>query len=609
MTEFGVDLRGVIDLLSRHIYSGPEVYLRELLQNSRDAIIARAGDAQPDPAWSIRIRPATDATPFVLEDDGVGLSAAEVSDLLATVGRSSKRDMLDLRHEDFLGHFGIGLLSCFMVADTIEIVSRRDGELAVVWNGSADGTYTVDELTEAQSDALEVGTRVTLRAGRETTQLVREDKVRALAGKYAEFLPVPVEVLGESGGHERISGPAPFLALDRADAAALAYGERLLDSPPLDSFAIDVPGTATRGMAYVMGRQRSARHEHGARVYLGRMLLSEDERAIVPEWAFFLRIVVSSDLLTPTASRESLVRDDAVEQTREGIARALRAWVEDLARRDQTRLHEFLRVHDYAIRAACVEDDELFAIVGRFLTFETPGGDRTLQHMIATGTEIRYATSLDEYRMLAGMRVRGAVVNASYVHHEELLAKAQVFFADAVIREADVMSLLGALDAPPQQDAARTTRLGSRATAALEGVGVDVVVKVMSDADVPALYVADAKVLARADMERASEVASGPWASALRRAGARLDEVRSRSGDVVTRAQVCLNWRAPLVRHLAGVEDDEVLARAVRLLYVQALLEGRRPLRQQDRALMTRSLDDLITLSVGFGAEGDTSPL
>lgn len=607
VTEFGVDLRGVIDLLSRHIYSGPEVYLRELLQNSRDAIIARADGAKPNPEWAIRIRPATDETPFILEDDGIGLRAAEISDLLATVGRSSKRDMLDMPHEDFLGHFGIGLLSCFMVADTIEIVSRCEGERAAVWHGSADGTYTVEELTEAQSDALGVGTRVTLRPSRETAALVREDKVRALASKYAEFLPVPVELLGSAGTRERISGPAPFLDFDRSDDAVLAYGTRLLESQPLDAFPIEVPGTATRGMAYVLGRQRSARREQGARVYLGRMLLSDDERAIVPEWAFFLRVVVSSDLLTPTASRESLVKDDAVEQTREGVARALRTWVEDLARRDQTRLHEFLRVHDYAIRSACVEDDELFAIVGRFLTFETPGGDRTLEQMITTGTEIRYATSLDEYRMLAGMRVRGAVVNASYVHHEELLAKAKVFFADAVIREADVMALLGALDAPPQQDAERTSRLAAQATVALDSVSVDVVVKVMPDADVPALYVADAKVLARADMDRASEVASGAWASALRRAGARLDEVRARSGDVVTRAQVCLNWRAPLVRHLASVEDDEVLARAVRLLYVQALLEGRRPLRQLDRALMTRSLDDLITLSVGFGGGDDTA--
>ncbi len=93
--QFQVDLRGVVDLLSRHIYSSPRVYLRELLQNARDAIAARR--EVDGGGGRIRITPLTAQTgEFVLRDDGVGLTAAEVADLLATVGRSSKRDIFDL---------------------------------------------------------------------------------------------------------------------------------------------------------------------------------------------------------------------------------------------------------------------------------------------------------------------------------------------------------------------------------------------------------------------------------------------------------------------------------------------------------------------------------
>src|SRR5699024_8274670 len=113
-----VDLRGVVDLLSRHIYSGPRVYLRELLQNARDAIAARS--EVDGGGTGIRITPlADDGGEFVLRDDGVGLTASEVADLLATVGRTSKRDIFDMPRSDYLGQFGIGLLSCFMVSDRI----------------------------------------------------------------------------------------------------------------------------------------------------------------------------------------------------------------------------------------------------------------------------------------------------------------------------------------------------------------------------------------------------------------------------------------------------------------------------------------------------------
>jgi len=604
MSDFGVDLRGVIDLLSRHIYSGPEVFLRELLQNSRDALVARAAHGEIDPAWGVRIRPATAQSPFVMIDDGIGLAADEVADLLSTVGRSSKRDVLDLPNEDFLGHFGIGLLSCFMVADTIEIVSRKEERLGVIWRGLADGTYVVEELTESQSDALDVGTRVTLHAGPDHRTLLAAESVTRLARHYAEYLPIPVVIEGHDGTRESITHPAPFLANVTTDRdTVLAYGEAIIGHAPLDAIPVHVPGTATQGVAYVLGNPASGRTRAGARVYIGRMLLSESEEEVVPPWAFFLRPVITSDALTPTASREALVRDDAVETTRLGVADAVRTWVRGLAERNRPQLHAFLSIHDLAIRAACVEDDELFRIVGPFLAFETAAGTRTLEQ-IADAGEASFASSLDEFRMLTGLGAPGVLVNASYVHHEELLAKAPHLFEGLRVTPADIMSRLAGLADPALEDRVRTSGLSARATAALADVDVEAVVKVLPDAAVPSLYVADAQVLSRVDLRRASEIATGPWAAALRRAGERVDEARSRQGADAIRAQICLNWASPLVQRLAELRDDAVLERAVRLLYVQALLAGRRPLTERDRSLMSQSLDDLITLSVGLDTEG-----
>ena len=138
-STFQVDLRGIVDLLSHHLYSGPRVYVRELMQNAVDAVTVR-GAADDRPALLLV---PTDVAPdgrLHAMDSGVGLDEDDVRTFLATIGRSSKRDELGLARSDLLGQFGIGLLSCFMVSEDIEVVSRRADGPWVRWVGHADGT-------------------------------------------------------------------------------------------------------------------------------------------------------------------------------------------------------------------------------------------------------------------------------------------------------------------------------------------------------------------------------------------------------------------------------------------------------------------------------------
>src|SRR3954468_8354888 len=133
---FQVDLRGIVDLLSHHLYASPRVYVRELLQNAVDAITATGSDKG-------RIRITTGADELRITDNGIGLTEAQVHELLATIGRSSKRDELGFARHEFLGQFGIGLLSCFLVADEVEVITRAQDAPTVRWIGYSDGRYAV----------------------------------------------------------------------------------------------------------------------------------------------------------------------------------------------------------------------------------------------------------------------------------------------------------------------------------------------------------------------------------------------------------------------------------------------------------------------------------
>ena len=299
---FQVDLRGIVDLLSHHLYASPRVYVRELLQNAVHAITATGGPA----GGAVAITTGSDV--LRIADNGIGLTEAQVHELLATIGRSSKRDELGFARHEFLGQFGIGLLSCFLVADEIRVHTRRGGAPPVLWTGYSDGRYEV-----RPGDEREPGTTVTLLPRRGSERLLSGRTVRELAELYGSLLPVTVVV----DGAEVTSGTVPW---ESGRAALFAYAERVFGFAPFDIIELNVPEAGLTGAAFVLPTPVNPATRGGHRVYLKRMLLAESVEGLLPEWAFFARCVVDSTELRPTASREALYHDGLLGDTRDAIA-------------------------------------------------------------------------------------------------------------------------------------------------------------------------------------------------------------------------------------------------------------------------------------------------
>ncbi|MEW2007436.1 HSP90 family protein [Microbacterium sp. NPDC079208] len=596
--QFQVDLRGVVDLLSRHIYSSPRVYLRELLQNARDAIAARR--EVDGGGGRIRITPLTAQTgEFVLRDDGVGLTAAEVADLLATVGRSSKRDIFDLPRSDFLGQFGIGLLSCFMVADTIVIRSRSArGGSAVEWTGSADGTFRVAEI----DDDLPIGTSVHLVPRFDADELLRPAAVHELATTFGEFLPVRVTI-DATGGDIDVTREAPFLDPAADVEAAVQYGRDLLGAAPLDVIPLTEPATGTQGLAYVLPFAPPPGARQATRMYLGRMLLSERVDDVLPDWAFFVRAVIDSTGLAPTASRESLVEDTALEHVREQLGAGIRRWVLELGLREPHRLAQFVAVHEVGLKSLVRHDEELARFITRWLTVETTHGTLRIGELVERYPHVRYTQTVDEFRQVAGISPSDEVlVNGGYLYDADLIRLLPDLYPQVTVEKVDVTGELDRLDPPPLDDRDIAMALESRAGAVLQSSDCAVVVRAIDRPELTGLYVADPEVLRTIDRGRTKGIASTLWGGVLDR----IDQTLSSSRDDDLTARLCLNWSNRVVRALVRVEDDAVFARTVQLLYIQALLAGHHPLSDADRALMTSALSDLVSLSAGI--EGDTLP-
>ncbi|MEV4480070.1 HSP90 family protein [Micromonospora coxensis] len=587
---FQVDLRGVVDLLSHHLYGSPRVYVRELLQNAVDAITARRA-AEPDAPARVLVEPPelTGDGTLRVHDTGIGLTEAQVHELLATIGRSSKRDELGFSRHEFLGQFGIGLLSCFLVADEIRVVTRHGDQPTVLWTGWSDGRYAVAPAPPGQERA-EPGTTVTLVPRRDADQWFGTPTVTELARLYGSLLPVDVRV----GDTPTTAGPPPWptrpgAPLDRP--ALIRYAQQTLGFTPFDVVPLAVPEAGLTGVAYILPTSVNPAARAGHRVHLKRMLLTEHADGLLPEWAFFARCVVDATELRPTASRESLYEDTLLTATRDALGDQVRGWLVRLARHDSHRLAEFLQIHHLGVKALALHDDEMLRLVDQWWPMDTNVGTLTLAEFRRRHGLIRYAAGLDEFRQLAAVAAAQdlAVVNGGYTYDTELIERLPTVDRSVLVERLEPSDLTTRFDSlDPQVELALRPFL-TGAQRALERLGCEVVVRAYDPVSLPALYLVSRSAAFNDQLAASRDKADELW-------GGVLDALAASAPP--DRPQLVLNHRNPLVRRVTTLTDPELVGLAVEALYGQALLLGHHPIRAADAALLNSSFLGLLGRAV-----------
>ncbi|GAA1073446.1 HSP90 family protein [Kitasatospora arboriphila] len=591
---FQVDLRGLVDLLSHHLYSSPRVYLRELLQNAVDAISARRA-ADPSAPARITVRADGDLT---VTDTGIGITEADVHTFLATIGRSSKRTAdggldnsgLAAARSDFIGQFGIGLLACFVVADEITVVSRsaKSPDAPVVeWRGHSDGRYTITTLPASAKP--EPGTTVHLTPRPDATRWTRHDQVVELARHYGSLLRHEVTVTDARGTATRIDAPAPWdvrhgSPLARREALT-AYCRDTFDFTPLDTIELDLPLVGLRGAAYVLPDAAPPSRRAGHRVHLKGMLVSDQADDLLPDWAFFVRCVVDADGLRPTASREGLYADETLAAVREACGARIRDWLTGLSASDPALLHRFIGVHHLAVKALARYDDELLRMLLPWLPFETTDGNVTLDEFARAHPVILVARTVEEFRQVAP--IAGAaglgVVNGGYTYDSDLVHRLPEIRPGTSVADLDPGTVTAHLDTvDPSAELAAAAFLAT----AREVVGrfdCDVALRSFHPASAPALLLDNREARHERTRARLADEADGLWADIL-------GSLRAE----VPRAQLVLNHLNPLVRRAATIPGKELAVIAAEALYGQAVLLTRRPLTAGESALLNRSFLGLL---------------
>lgn len=543
--QFTVDLRGIVDLLSRHMYSSERVYLRELLQNAHDAIRSRSDLVGPGHTGRIEVEPAVGDRHLVVRDNGVGLAAAEMHSLLSMIGNSSKRDGLVTAREDLLGRFGIGLLSCFLVADSIEVVSRsaRTPDAPTVrWVGLGDGTFTIGDALEPLP---EPGTEIRLKPRHGSHRWCDREACLRLAEEFAEFLDVPVIVAGTSVSQR----PAPWLlgTEEQLEWCRTRFGFDAMGIVP-----IDVPASGVVGLAFVLPYTARPGYRTGDRIYAKGMLVADTDDLVVPRWAFFCRAVIDAGDLPLTASREALQESAALRFARTQIGFRLLSELIIVQGMAPEVYEDIVALHADGLRALAVQESDVRGLQRSTLRYRTTRGALTIEAMLQLPGPVSYVTDTSSYEALHDLAVHsgGVVVDAGGLHESELLEIVNRTEHDHFreVRAHDVATLVR-LVPHPHADAAAL--LAARARRALRDEVLTVRVAEFEPADRPVLWW---PAPAPADP-------GDPAAPA--------DPVAPGEPTLV------VNAANRVVKRLLAAPEDADLGPTLRALFVAGLIEGR----------------------------------
>jgi molecular chaperone HtpG len=585
--RFQVNLGGIIDLLSKHTYSSPQVFVRELLQNGADAIVARS---HREPGFqgemTIELSEADDQRVLIFRDNGIGLTEEEVHLFLATIGQTSKRDEWFVQRSDFIGQFGIGLLSCFVVSDDVVVRTRSAKENAntIEWRGRADGTYTLSVLDEA----LDVGTEVRVRCKDGSTEYFEAETVRRLAHHYGSLLRFPIhfvdgdQIIQINAARPPWEGEFANLMFERD--AYLNYGRNLFQIDFFDYVILRSSVGDVSGVAYVLPFSPSLAMKKTHRVYLKHMLLSEQAEGLLPDWAFFVKCVVNANDLRPTASREAFYEDETLAETRAALGRQLREHLLEMAELNPSQLRLLIQLHFLSFKALAADDDEFFQIFMKWLPFETNMGTTTLTEYIDEHKVIRFVADMDQFKQIAAIANAQSVcvINAGYTYDFDLIKKVQTLMPSVRLSEVNADSLLLSfkfLTIDEQTEVADFLALASEILLPLK---CSVEIRSFHPSDLPALYSAGSAALFKRSLDETKELVDGFWSSVL-------DEMAS-GMQLESLPRLCFNYANPVVYKVTKTSDEKLLRYSIQLLYVQAVLLSHRPLNVKELALFNEAL-------------------
>ena len=437
---FEADVARLLHLMVHAVYSDRDVFLRELVANAADACeklryesLANPGIAS-EQAQRITIALDPDQRRLTITDNGIGMTEADLVEALGTIARSGTRAFMDKltaakdgakdgQDPQLIGQFGVGFYSAFMVADQVEVITRRAGtDLAHRWTSDGLGTYRI--APAALDEAPAAGTRVVLHLKEDAAQYTERHTVERIVRAQSGHVPVPIDLIdGAEGETSEVTDGSALWTRPKSDISAEDYADFYrglagqFDSPALTLHYRAEGKHEYNVLAFVpetrpfdlFDPDRTGR----MKLYVRRVFIT-DEAEIVPRYLRFVRGLIDSADLPLNMSREMIQQSPLLAAITKGVTNRILGELDKLAQTDAEKYAAFWDTFGAVLKEGIYEDygrRETLLGLARFRS--TSGGDswRSLKDYLADAREnqtaIYYATGTDRDRLASSPQIEG----------------------------------------------------------------------------------------------------------------------------------------------------------------------------------------------------------
>ena len=396
MTEerlsFQAEVSRLLDIVAHSLYSEKEVFLRELISNASDACdrLRYAALTEPalsaeDPVLGITISVDKEARTLTLADNGIGMNRDDLVSNLGTIARSGTGEFMSKLTGDakkdvgLIGQFGVGFYSAFMVADTVDVFTRKAGETqSWHWRSDGRGEFTVGE---ASAEARR-GTRVVLHLREGDGDYLEEHRLATIVRKYSDHIALPIRFTsGEEGAEPKTLNQASALWVrSKSEITEEQYKEfyhhvgHSFDEPWLTLHWRAEGKIEYTSLLFVPSMKPfdlfDPKRAHRVKLYVRRVFITEGVEGLLPAYLRFLRGVVDSEDLPLNVSREMLQNNPMVAKIKSGLVRRVLGDLAKKADEDAVKYAEFWENYGAVIKEGLYEDfehrDSLFKLLRPF---------------------------------------------------------------------------------------------------------------------------------------------------------------------------------------------------------------------------------------------------
>ena len=403
--SFQAEAVQILDLMVHSLYSDKEIFLRELISNSADAIdrlrlelLSRSETPGAEGPLRIRVSYDKDARTIAIADNGIGMSRDEVIRNIGTIARSGTREFLrsltgdQRRDAAMIGQFGVGFYSSFIVADRVVLTTRRAGlepGEGVRWESDGKGEYALETVERPER-----GTTILLYLREGEEDLLNGWRLRSIIEKYSDHISVPVLMPGEPGDkqeeEEEADKPKPDITVNRASALWARQKNQLSDKDYND-FYQHIAGEFSDPLAWVHSKVEGlyeytlllfipsrapydlwvTEARRGVRLHVQRVFIMEDTGQILPKYLRFVRGVIDSSDLPLNVSREILQGSRAVDNIRVNAVKKVLRRLAELAESEPEKYATFWKEFGIALKEGIADDYSNRDEIARLLRFNS----------------------------------------------------------------------------------------------------------------------------------------------------------------------------------------------------------------------------------------------